>query len=60
MNIEPGFTRSVEGGATLKVVQVKNRDGEDWVTYEISMTKTLPRRYVMRMGEFLGVFKSIL
>lgn len=60
INIHVGYTLSVEDGATLKVVQIKNRDGEDWVTYEISMAKTLPRRYVMRMSEFQGVFSNVL
>ena len=51
---------TVENGATLRVVQLKNRDGVEWITYEISMSRTLPRRMTMRRAEFDGIFQGIL
>lgn len=48
-----------DDGTTLKVIQVKNRDGIDWVTYEVTAPNAIPKRHTRPMYEFTDNFDHL-
>ena len=42
-----------DDGASLRIVQVKERENGPWVTYEGTFNNSLPRRLVMPAREFV-------
>lgn len=52
-----GKSYTFEDGASIKVIQVKERDDHvEMVTYETRSGPGIPRKLVMNMGEFLDNF----
>jgi hypothetical protein len=51
-----GTTYTFDDGATIKIVQIKGRDGGNMITYETIYPNALPRRLVMMEGEFISMF----
>jgi hypothetical protein len=47
---------SFEDGASLEVLQLKEREDGLWVHYFISMNDSLPRKLVMKLDEFNNTF----
>lgn len=43
-------------GVKLRVVQVKQREFEPWVTYEHVYQGALPRRFSQKLSEFLDTY----
>lgn len=45
-----------EDNASIRVMQVKQRDDGMWVTYETSHSRGLPKRTVMPYHEFMDTY----
>lgn len=43
-------------GVKLKIVQVKLREVDYWVTYEHVYQSALPRRFTQKLGEFIDTY----
>jgi hypothetical protein len=48
-----------EDGGKIEVIQVKQRDDGLWVTYQISMNDSLPRKLIMQRVEFMDHYKHL-
>ena len=48
-----------EDGGKIEVIQVKPREDGLWVHYLISMNSSLPKKLVMKHGEFMTNFKHL-
>lgn len=46
-------------GAKIEVAQIKQREDGPWVHYYISMGSGLPRKLVMKYGEFMDHYKHL-
>lgn len=49
-----GFT--FDDGARLTVIQVKEREGGWWITFEATFPGSLPRRSVMPESQFIQLY----
>lgn len=43
-------------GVKLKVIQIKQREFEPWVTYEHVYQGALPRRFTQKLSEFIDTY----
>ena len=48
-----------EDGGKIEVLQIKKRDDGLWVTYQISMNDSLPRKLTMHRREFMDHYKHL-
>jgi hypothetical protein len=51
-----GKTYTFDDGATLTVLQIKQRDDGPWLTYETKRGPSFPQRLVMAESEFVKTF----
>jgi hypothetical protein len=54
-----GKSYSFEDGGKIEVIQVKQRDDGPWVTYQISVNDSLPRKLTMHRKEFMDHYKHL-
>ena len=54
-----GKSYSFEDGSKIEVIQVKQRDDGPWVTYQISVNDSLPRKLTMHRKEFMDHYKHL-
>jgi len=48
-----------DDGSTLKIFQVKEREGGAWITFESRFNNSVPRRQVMPATEFVEHFMHL-
>jgi hypothetical protein len=43
-------------GVELEIIQIKRREDEPWVTYTTKQGSSIPRKLVMKVSEFVGLY----
>ena len=51
-----GKKHIVPDGVELEITQIKRREDEPWVTYTIKQGNSIPRKLVMKVSEFVGLY----
>lgn len=55
-----GFQYRFDDGVILRVVDVKQRELEPWVTYETVYNNALPKREVVKVRDFLDRYGHLV
>lgn len=51
-----GTQHTFPDGIKIKIVDIKQRELEPWITYETDYGSSLPRRFSLKLEEFLNTY----